>query len=95
MNQCVTSSKNIIRGKFHPEFLQDEVLADIFIQTAQNLPDKTALIEANKTLTYGELYQQALIMAQHLTIRGVKPGHIVGLWVPRGIELLKPNWRFV
>lgn len=86
MNQFVTSSKNIIRGKFHPEFLQDEVLADIFIQTAQNLPDKTALIEANKTLSYGELYQQALVMAQQLTLNGVKAGNIVGLWLPRGLS---------
>ncbi|PAO71699.1 hypothetical protein CCD98_10795, partial [Streptococcus agalactiae] len=40
---------------------------------AQTLPDKTALIEADKTLSYGELYQQALIMAQHLALKGVKP----------------------
>ncbi len=38
--------------------------------TAQTLPDKTALIEADKTLSYGELYQQALIMAQHLALKG-------------------------
>lgn len=69
--------------------MQNEVLADIFAHTAQTLPDKTALIEADKTLSYGELYQQALIMAQHLALKGVKPGHIVGLWLPRGIELLK------
>ncbi|EXR90247.1 delta-poly-L-ornithine synthetase PosA [Acinetobacter baumannii] len=89
MNQFVTNTKNVIRGKYHPEFLQNEVLADIFAHTAQTLPDKTALIEADKTLSYGELYQQALIMAQHLALKGVKPGHIVGLWLPRGIELLK------
>ncbi|TPU03367.1 amino acid adenylation domain-containing protein, partial [Acinetobacter baumannii] len=89
MNQFVTNTKNVIRGKYHPEFLQNEVLADIFTHTAQTLPDKTALIEADKTLSYGELYQQALIMAQHLVLKGVKPGHIVGLWLPRGIELLK------
>ncbi|ENX34753.1 hypothetical protein F889_02042, partial [Acinetobacter colistiniresistens] len=38
MNQCVMSAKNIIRGKHHPEFLQEEVLTDIFVQTAQRLP---------------------------------------------------------
>ena len=70
MNQFVTNTKNVIRGKYHPEFLQNEVLADIFTHTAQTLPDKTALIEADKTLSYGELYQQALIMAQHLVLKG-------------------------
>ena len=50
--------------------MQNEVLADIFAHTAQTLPDKTALIEADKTLSYGELYQQALIMAQHLALKG-------------------------
>ncbi|ENX55297.1 hypothetical protein F902_03367 [Acinetobacter higginsii] len=89
MNQCVMSAKNIIRGKHHPEFLQHEVLADIFIETAQTFPEKVALIEAERTLSYGELYQQALLMAQHLTLKGIKAGDIVGLWLPRGIELLK------
>ncbi len=73
MNQFVTNTKNVIRGKYHPEFLQNEVLeSDIFAHTAQTLPDKTALIEADKTLSYGELYQQALIMAQHLAFKRVK-----------------------
>ncbi len=27
MNQFVTNTKNVIRGKYHPEFLQNEVLA--------------------------------------------------------------------
>jgi hypothetical protein len=72
MNQCVMSAKNIIRGKPHPEFLQDEVLADIFIETAQKIPEKIALIEAERTLSYGELYQQALLMAKHLALKGVK-----------------------
>lgn len=74
MNQFVTSSKNIIRGKFHAEFLQDEVIADIFIQTTQNFSDKTALIEASKTRSYGELYQSALVMVQQLTLNGGKQG---------------------
>lgn len=89
MNQCVMSAKNIIRGKHHPEFLQEEVLTDIFVQTAQRLPQKTALIEAEQQISYAELYQQALVMAQHLTLNGIKAGDIVGLWLPRGIELLK------
>ncbi len=38
MNQFVTNTKNVIRGKYHPEFLQNEVLADIFAHTAQTLP---------------------------------------------------------
>lgn len=81
--------KNVIRGTQQPEFLKDEVLVDIFVDTAQHFHDKTALIEDQQQISYGELYQQATLMAKHLTLNGVKPGDIVGLWVPRGIELLK------
>ncbi|TVT76073.1 hypothetical protein, partial [Acinetobacter colistiniresistens] len=70
MNQIAINEKNIIRGKHHPEFLQEEVLTDIFVQTAQRLPQKTALIEAEQQISYAELYQQALVMAQHLTLNG-------------------------
>lgn len=89
MNQCAINMTNIIRGQHHPEFLQHEVLADIFIHTAETLPNKIALIEAEQSISYAELYQQAQLMAQHLTLKGVKAGDIVGLWLPRGIELLK------
>ncbi len=86
MNQYAT---NIIRGSNHPEFLQHEVLADIFVHTAQQFPNKIALMEADRSITYAELHQQALLMAQQLSLRGVKAGDIVGLWLARGIELLK------
>ncbi|WHP04343.1 MULTISPECIES: delta-poly-L-ornithine synthetase PosA [Acinetobacter] len=78
----------IVRGTNQPEFLKQEVLADIFTETAHRIPDKVALIEATQQISYAELYRQASNMAQHLILDGVKAGDIVGLWLPRGIELL-------
>ena len=78
----------IVRGTNQPEFLKQEVLADIFTETAHRIPDKVALIEATQQISYAELYRQASNMAQHLILDGVKTGDIVGLWLPRGIELL-------
>ncbi len=78
----------IVRGTNQPEFLKQEVLADIFTETVHRIPDKVALIEATQQISYAELYRQASNMAQHLILNGVKAGDIVGLWLPRGIELL-------
>ncbi|MDH0031691.1 MULTISPECIES: delta-poly-L-ornithine synthetase PosA [unclassified Acinetobacter] len=78
----------IVRGTSQPEFLKQEVLADIFTETVQRIPDQVALIEATQQISYAELYRQASNMAQHLILNGVKAGDIVGLWLPRGIELL-------
>ncbi|WP_164707777.1 AMP-binding protein, partial [Pseudomonas viridiflava] len=51
-------------------------------------PEQIALIFGERRLTYRELNRQADQVASALIQAGVKPGHIVGLWLPRGIELL-------
>ncbi|HQE39136.1 MAG TPA: amino acid adenylation domain-containing protein [Zoogloea sp.] len=78
----------IIRGSSRPDILREEVLADLFEATAARQPDHTALIFGDIRISYGELDERASLMAHHLIGRGVRPGHIVGLWLPRGIDLL-------
>ena len=78
----------ILRGASRPDFLLDEVLADVFEATASRQPEKAALIFGTLQLTYRDLDEAANLMAHHLISQGVKPGCIVGLWVPRGIDLL-------
>src|SRR5512135_69888 len=78
----------ILRGASRPDFLLDEVLADVFEATVSRQPEKTALIFGTLQLTYRDLDEAASLMAHHLISQGVKPGCIVGLWVPRGIDLL-------
>lgn len=78
----------ILRGASRPGFLLDEVLADVFEATVSRQPEKTALIFGALQLSYRDLDEAANLMAHHLISQGVKPGCIVGLWVPRGIDLL-------
>jgi non-ribosomal peptide synthetase component F len=56
--------------------------------SAARHPDRTALIFGERSLSYGELNAQADLVAARLIAAGVQPGQIVGLWLPRGIELL-------
>ncbi len=78
----------IVRGPYRPEFMQAEVLAQLFEDTAARTPQQPALIFNDITLTYGQLNQAAEHIAQCLLARGIHAGQIVGLWLPRGLELL-------
>lgn len=79
---------SLLRGQPQPELIRAEILADLFESTAQRIPDKIALSCGQHTLTYRELDKLADRVAAHLIASGIKPGHILGLWLPRGIDLL-------
>jgi non-ribosomal peptide synthetase-like protein len=68
--------------------LVDEVLADLLEASALRTPDHAALIFGARQISYRELNQQADLVASRLIDAGVGPGQIVGLWLPRGIDLL-------
>ena len=78
----------ILRGPSRPDLLRKEILADIFEATVAIQPDHIALVWGKRRLTYAELNTDAERIAHHLIVQGVRPGHIVGLWLPRGIGLL-------
>ena len=79
---------DILLGPIQPELIRAEVLADLLEATAARLPAQVALIFGDRHLSYGELNAQAARAASQLIAAGIKPGQIVGLWLPRGIELL-------
>jgi non-ribosomal peptide synthetase-like protein len=78
----------ILRGPVRPDLLREEILADLFEATAAARPEHSALICGEQRLSYAGLNARADLAAHHLIERGVRPGHIVGLWLPRGLELL-------
>ncbi|PSC04469.1 peptide synthetase [Alsobacter soli] len=78
----------ILRGDMRPDLLRDEVLAEIFAATADRHADKAAMICRGEILTYAQVEAQANAIARGLADRGVGPGDVVGLWAPRGAELL-------
>jgi non-ribosomal peptide synthetase-like protein len=79
---------DILFGPIRPELLRDVGLADLLAATIARVPDQIALIFGERQVTYRELGRQAGLAAARLIEAGVGPGHIVGLWLPRGIELL-------
>jgi non-ribosomal peptide synthetase-like protein len=75
-------------GPHRPDLIRDECLADLLEATAARLPGKPALIDGERTLTYAELDRAADLAASRLMDAGVGAGQIVGLWLPRGADLL-------
>ena len=78
----------VLAGPNRPDLLRGEVLADVFEATARRRPGHPALEFGDRTLTYGELDALADRACARLIEAGVRPGQIVGLWLPRGIDLL-------
>ncbi|MGV0952413.1 MAG: AMP-binding protein, partial [Azonexus sp.] len=77
-----------LNGPEQPELIRAEVLADIFEITASRAPGQIALVCGQRALSYGELNTLADRVAARLIEAGVRAGQIVGLWLPRGIDLL-------
>ena len=82
------SHPDILFGAPDSALLREEILADLLEATAARTPDHPALIYGDRTLTYRQLNTQAGLVASRLVAAGVRPGQIVGLWMPRGIDLL-------
>src|SRR5258706_9940655 len=79
---------DILFGEKQPALMRNEVLADVLEATAARAPQQIALIFKERSLDYQTLNRQADLAASRLIAAGVRPGQIVGLWLPRGINLL-------
>jgi len=91
MNDLSLSTRHpdVLYGPHQPELLRPEILADLLEASAARTPGHPALVGFDgRTLSYRELDELAGLAASRLIEAGVKPGHIVGLWMPRGIDLL-------
>ena len=78
----------ILHGPDRPDLLRHEILADLFEATAARVPTNTALIAGERSLSYADLNAAADRVAHRLIESGVRAGDMVGLWLPRGIDLL-------
>jgi non-ribosomal peptide synthetase-like protein len=90
MNDCSTTTHHpdVLYGPDQPGLLREEILADLLETTAARSPSQVALVEGDRHLTYAELDRLAGLAAGRLIDAGIAAGDIVGLWMPRGIELL-------
>ncbi|MES2180880.1 MAG: Pls/PosA family non-ribosomal peptide synthetase [Pseudomonadota bacterium] len=82
------ANASLLFGSDQPDLIRIEILADIFEASARQWPQKTALIFGERTVSYSELNNMGDQVASRLITDGIQPGQIVGLWLPRGIELL-------
>lgn len=81
-------STAILYGAHRPDLLRTEVLADIFEESALRFPEKNVVQFGQCSLSYQAFNQQADLAASALIRAGAAAGKIIGLWLPRGIELL-------
>ncbi len=79
---------SLLRGAQRPDLIRDEVLPEIFAASAKAHSEKPAFIGPCGTFTYAEAEMRARAIAAALAARGIGPGHVVGLWMGRGTELL-------
>ncbi|MBV9517846.1 MAG: amino acid adenylation domain-containing protein [Hyphomicrobiales bacterium] len=78
----------VLRGEKRPDLIRDEVLPEIFAASAEAYAEKPAFIGHSGTFTYGQVLERARAIAAALVARGIRAGHVVGLWMPRGPGLL-------
>ncbi len=78
----------MMAGEKRPDLLRDEVLAEIFAATVATRAAHPALVDASRRLSYDAVWAAAGLQARGLALAGVGPGDLVGLWMPRGIDLL-------
>ena len=77
-----------LEGASRPEFLRDEILAEVFAQTVAAHPEAPAFRAPDRVLTYAEVDRRAEAMARGLAARGLGPRKVAGLWLQRGFDLL-------
>jgi len=70
------------------DYGKDRLVHEVFEEQAQRRPQAIALKFESATVTYKELNQRANQLAHRLRILGVGPEVIVGICLPRGIEMM-------
>ncbi len=79
---------SVLRGDIRPDLARDEVLADIFAATACQRGYRIAFSQGEAVWTYAQIDAETDAIARGLVRAGIGPGDVVGLWMPRGVELL-------
>ncbi len=69
-------------------FPTDQSFDQLFARQVRQTPERIAVIEAGRSLTYAQLNRQANQLAHYLRSIGVKPEVIVGVCMDRSIEML-------
>lgn len=79
---------SVLRGLIRPDLLRNECLADILNATTLRTPGKPAIIWGERVVTYAELGALSDGVSGALVDRGAAAGRVIGLFMPRGADLL-------
>ena len=79
---------SVLRGLDRPDFIRNELLCEIFARSAAFDPGGVAMVTRDGKLTYAEVDAKAEAIARGLVRKGLRPGHVAGLWMARGHDLL-------
>ncbi|MFD4606483.1 amino acid adenylation domain-containing protein, partial [Streptomyces sp. NPDC058464] len=63
-------------------------IGELILERAAEHPDATAVVSGQEWLTYGGLVERAGRLARRLRARGVCPESVVGLCLPRGVDMV-------
>lgn len=70
------------------DYPSDKCVHQLFEEQAELIPEQTAVIACDRTLTYRELNEHANRIAHGLIVHGVKPGDIVAFALPRDSHMV-------
>ncbi len=70
------------------DYPRDKTVMDLFAEQVGTHPQAVAVIDGERTLTYGALDSASNRLAQHLIDQGIGPEHVVGVCLERSTELI-------
>lgn len=70
------------------DYPRNKTIVDLFEKQVEKTPDNIAVVFEDKQLTYQELNEKANQLARYLIEKGVKNGSIVGIVLPRSLEII-------
>jgi acyl-CoA synthetase (AMP-forming)/AMP-acid ligase II len=79
-------SAELIEQYYAAGFWRDDTIYSVVRDHARRAPEKFALRDRFRRLTYRELLAAADALADDLACRGVKPGQRVSVWLPSRLE---------
>ena len=71
------------------DYPRDKCIDELFVTQAERTPNDVAVVfEDARVSAYGELNRRTNDLARHLRARGVGPNVLVGLYVPRSLDMI-------
>ncbi len=87
----LTESDNEVLAKVNDTaayYPQDKLIHQMFEERAKQMPDKTAVVFGDLSVSYKQLNERANQLARHLIKQGAAAGTLVGICLPRSVDML-------